>query len=192
MSRARESRWNGQSARWSVLGLLLLGCTMCAISPVHADDAKPTAVDKQTVRIVLRPDATPLETFAAEELKRYVTRLFGKEASIGTEPSDGSIALHLQVTDGSRNGATAQQIRLVPREDGLTIEGGSPQAVLWGVYELVERWGVRYLTSGDVLPAKPEPFRLPEKEIILAPNMKTRCWRLVNDLADGPRFLESR
>jgi len=58
--------------------------------------------------------------------------------------------------------------------------------VLWAVYELVERWGVRYLVHGDVLPASPGPLRFPETEIKLEPNMRTRCWRLVNDLAQGP------
>ena len=36
----------------------------------------------------------------------------------------------------------------------LIVGGGSPQATLWAVYELVERWGVRYLVDRDVLPER--------------------------------------
>ena len=34
---------------------------------------------------------------------------------------------------------------------------------LWAVYELVERWGVRYLLHGDVLPDRPVGFHLPSR-----------------------------
>ena len=37
--------------------------------------------------------------------------------------------------------------------DYIVIGGGSPVATLWAVYELVERWGVRYLIDRDVYPA---------------------------------------
>ena len=50
----------------------------------------------------------------------------------------------------------------------------------------MERWGVRFLVDGDVLPAEPADLRTPTAEIHLEPNMRVRCWRLVNDLALGP------
>ena len=79
-------------------------------------------------------------------------------------------------------------IHPVPQAGGgkAVITGGSPVAVLWGVYELAERWGVRYLVHGDVLPENPGALTLPGADIRLRPNMRTRCWRLVNDLATGP------
>ena len=56
----------------------------------------------------------------------------------------------------------------------LIIGGGSPRATLWAVYELVERWGVRYLLHGDVLPDPRGPFRLPEKDVVLEPLLRVR------------------
>src|SRR5207247_2713062 len=74
----------------------------------------------------------------------------------------------------------------VDGKPALVIGGGSPAATLWAVYELVERWGVRYLLHGDVLPEKPGPFGLPEADVILEPNLIVRQWRAVNDFACGP------
>ena len=68
----------------------------------------------------------------------------------------------------------------------MVIGGGSSVATMWAVYELVERWGVRYLIDRDVYPAKSEWSGLPDLNVVKEPNMRIRCWRLVNDLADGP------
>ena len=166
------------------MGLLLLGFAVGVAFPAWAGGMKSAGVEKRPVTIVLRPDSTPLEQHAAEELRTYFARLFEIDASVVGRAPDEGVVLYLGVAAAPE--VDDQQIRLIPQSDGLLIEGGSPRAVLWGVYDLVERWGVRYLTSGDVIPAKPGPFRLPEKEVVLTPNMKIRCWRLVNDLADGP------
>ena len=34
----------------------------------------------------------------------------------------------------------------------MILAGGSPVATMWAGYELVERYGVRYLLGGDVYP----------------------------------------
>ena len=51
----------------------------------------------------------------------------------------------------------------------MAIVGGSSAATLWGVYELVERYGVRYLLSGDVYPEKRQDFHLPEIDRVFEP-----------------------
>ncbi len=67
----------------------------------------------------------------------------------------------------------------------LVIGGGSPKATLWAVYELVERWGVRYLLHGDVLPEKPGKFRLPDRDVVLEPVLRVRQWCVGNTFANG-------
>ena len=67
----------------------------------------------------------------------------------------------------------------------LVVSGGSPRATLWTVYELVERWGVRYLLHRDVLPA-PCTFHLPNLEVVMEPTLSVRQWRVINDFACGP------
>jgi len=54
------------------------------------------------------------------------------------------------------------------------------------VYELVERWGVRYLLYGDVLPEDPGPLILPSEPIVMEPEFRVRQWRVVNDFSCGP------
>ncbi|OHB81824.1 MAG: hypothetical protein A2V98_13590 [Planctomycetes bacterium RBG_16_64_12] len=180
-------------------------CT--AFAPRDAPAAAPSGPQEPAVTIALEASASPLERFAAEELERYVEELFALDAAVATNgpcfgtngpcfarcplvpcpsvPDAGGhgIVLRLGVVE---EGLSDQGILLRPEERGLLVGGGSPRAVLWAVYELVQRWGVRYLVHGDVLPETPGPFRLPEQEVRLEPNMRTRCWRLVNDLADGP------
>jgi hypothetical protein len=68
----------------------------------------------------------------------------------------------------------------------MILGGGSPAATLWAVYELGERLGVRYLARQDLFPPKRKLDGLPDLDLVLEPNMRTRCWRLVNELADGP------
>ena len=67
----------------------------------------------------------------------------------------------------------------------MTIAGGSPAATLWAVYELVERWGVRYLLSGDVFPARRPDFVLPQIDKVFEPGLRLRWWRTMGDFAMG-------
>ena len=166
--------------------LILLGTLAQCHGIAYAADAeiRPREEQASEVTILLTPSATPLERLAAEELKRYIRELFRLEATIGAPSASTSCVFRLMVLDSSAG--SDQSILLRPEEGGLLVGGGSPRAVLCGVYELVERWGVRYLTSGDVLPEEVGPFSIPETEINLEPNIHTRCWRLVNDLAHGP------
>jgi len=68
----------------------------------------------------------------------------------------------------------------------LVIGGGSSRATLWAVYELVERWGVRYLLHGDVLLEEPGRLTLPAEDVVLEPKLRVRQWRVINDFACGP------
>ena len=87
------------------------------------------------------------------------------------EVSDQGIVLKRAVVDG---------------KPALVVGGGSPKATLWAVYELVSRWGVRYLLHGDVLPESPGTLRLPEEDVVLEPKLRVRQWRVINDFACGP------
>lgn len=75
--------------------------------------------------------------------------------------------------------------RQLGNRPALVVGGGSPKATLWAVYELAERWGVRYLLHGDVLPEHAS-FRLPEGDVVMEPALRVRQWRVINDFACGP------
>jgi len=56
---------------------------------------------------------------------------------------------------------------------------------LWGVYDLVERYGVRYLLSGDVYPEMKKEFYLPEIDQVLEPAFRERWFKTMGDFAMG-------
>jgi hypothetical protein len=136
--------------------------------------------------------------FAASELSRYLGVLF----DIRTEPA---ISCHnpdcfvflvggpstnpavRTATDSQFPRVSNQGIVLRPARDGRSfiVAGGSPQATLWAVYTLVERWGVHYLLDRDLLPKRVE-FRPPTFDLVQEPVFRIRQWRVVNEFAMGP------
>jgi len=165
----------------------------------HATSAQ---AENPSVAVVIGPSAGELERYAANELCGYLSKLFGIKARpvtsltesaqigllVGSPQTNPSVQAALG-TDGWPK-LTDQGLVLKPGRIGgksvLVIGGGSPVATLWAVYELVERWGVRYLLHGDVLPEKAGRFRLPEREVTLTPTLTVRQWRVINEHAMGP------
>ena len=151
--------------------------------------------------IVIGPDAPEMERFAASELGRYLRECFGAEVSIGREAVDSAEVLFLvgsPATNPAVRRATA--LRAFPKvsDQGLVLRrlrqrgrrsflvgGGSPRATLWSVYELAERWGVRFLLHGDVIPRR-RALWLPDVNDVIEPEFPIRQWRVVNDFACGP------
>ena len=66
--------------------------------------------------------------------------------------------------------------------------GGSSQATLWAVYELAERWGVRYLLDRDVLPAKSK-FTMPTLNVVMEPIFRVRAHPTIQDFVDSGEAL---
>ncbi len=162
--------------------------------------------NRSRVAVVIGPTADNLERFAADELCGYLDKLFGIEARPTTELPESAETI-LLVGSPKTNPAVAKVLAktawpnvsdqgIVLKRVGvdgtpgepttIVIGGGSSVATMWAVYELVERWGVRYLIDRDVVPPKREWNGLGDLDVVMEPNMRIRCWRLVNDLADGP------
>jgi len=163
--------------------------------------------------IVTGPQPDQQVRFAADELKRYVSQLFGATAVISPHalPAESVVFLDadaaglqngdrslLRESPGGHSGQKSSDpflgdeqtflLRRLTRNHGsaLAAVGGSPVATLWAVYELVEHWGVRYLLHGDIFPENAGDFHLPDVNETFSPNLRSRCWRLINDLACGP------
>jgi hypothetical protein len=163
-------------------------------------DVGPTQIVPR-VSIQVGPKADEVERYAADELASYLDKLFHipRQSLPNGEAADAILLVGSPQTNPTvaqalgKNGwpkVSDQGIVLKPLmwrgKPALVIGGGSSAATLWAAYELIERWGVRFLLSGDVLPEKPGPFGLPNAEVVLEPNLKVRQWRLVNDFACGP------
>ena len=156
------------------------------------------AIHAQNAAIVVHPDASELERYAAKELCRYIDKLYGEKIQPSTQFHKAKMAFFVaakpHIPQEARSlplpNLSKQGIFIHPFKRGdtqcLLVTGGSPVAVLWSVYELVERWGVRYLIYEDVFPKSPGKLTLPQSDIRLEPNMRIRCWRLVNVLPHGP------
>jgi len=173
-------------------GLLAL-MTQCA--SVVADEPPKVAV-------VIGEEAPELDRYAAVELCGYLEKLYGIRTTPSEKASEEAEVVIL-VGNPETNPAVAKafgteawpkltdqgivlKIASLKGKPVLVVGGGSPKATLWAVYELVERWGVRYLLHGDVLPDDAGEFRLPTEEVTLEPKLRIRQWRVLNDFACGP------
>ena len=176
--------------------LLALFVLISIAAAVESASGAPTP----SVQILIGKTADPLERFAATELEQILERLFSVSVRVTTKADKTSSATVLlgrpenhpalletvgnHWPDLSEQGLLLRRIESRPTT--LIVGGGSPVAVMWAAYELGERFGVRYLVNRDVYPDKRAWTNWPALNVIMEPNMLTRCWRLVNDLPNGP------
>jgi hypothetical protein len=149
-----------------------------------------------TPSIHICPDADELQRYAAGQLQHYLSRIFGVRALIVTTAPTGPgprFVLGLAAASHVRQAGTglpdlSPQGHLVRKIDARTmlLTGGSSAAVAWAVYELVERYGVRFLLHEDVIPDDAGPLHLPNVDLVLEPLMQRRSWRQFSELATGP------
>ena len=157
---------------------------------------------RESLRIVIGPEAPALERFAAGELQRYLRLIYGVSVPVVDDHADettpavliGSPETNPAVASSglARDWPSVSDQGIVLRGNAAqgtwAIGGGSPVATMWAVYDLVERLGVRYLLSGDVFPDDPGPLRLPDLDVHVEPVFTERVWRLMNDEPHGPEM----
>ncbi|HCN10503.1 MAG TPA: hypothetical protein DIT01_21460, partial [Lentisphaeria bacterium] len=121
-------------------------------------------------RIVIGSKPRRLVRHAAQELAQYTKQLFKHRPRIvATRRKATGITVVLDLkADGLSDQGYA--FRWIDRNT-FAIEGGAPIAVLWGVYDLVERWGVRYQLHGDILPDRPAALSFPKKTTRCEPDL---------------------
>jgi hypothetical protein len=156
-----------------------------------------TLAADDSIAVVAGPNAPEIEKFAARELCTYLNKLFGVETTPTNSAPTTAKGIFL-VGSPQTNPLIAKSDFSTPSDQGillrstrtgtqpaLIVGGGSPRASLWAVYELVERWNVRFLLHGDVLPEK-RPFTIPTLDLFKEPLLRVRQWRVVNEHAMGP------
>ena len=161
---------------------------------------QPVAGNELQVAVVVGEQAPDIERYAADQLCHYLAELYGIQVQPTTELAEPA-EIGLLVGSPTTNAAVARALESWPnvsdqgiilkraRSGGkpvLVIGGGSSRATMWAMYELVERWGVRYLLHGDVIPEKRCKFRLPDEDLVVEPSLRVRQWRVINDFACGP------
>ncbi|ACB75512.1 malectin domain-containing carbohydrate-binding protein [Opitutus terrae] len=177
---------------WFVAALLVT----TAVSTTAA--GAPTPRPDSTWTITLDPHASALERFAARELQRYVYVCSGelpKIQSAATAPADHAFVLGIAPQPLLRDGPAgpqlaAQQYRLQAEGSRdvsrIWIVGGDPLGLLYGVYRLAEKLGVRFYLHGDVIPDERalldfEPFHEEGR-----PLFSVRGLQPFHDFAEGP------
>ena len=173
----------------------------CAVAVIlFAVTVAANAKEPPRVGVVVGKNAPEIEQYAAAQLADYLQKLYGIQAQPGSSIPASSQVLFLVGTPAtntlvkhaagkafpnvSEQGIVLKGVRFRNRPS-LIVAGGSPRATLWAVYELVERWGVRYLLHGDVLPEKAGELRLPDRDVVIEPRLTVRMWRVVNEHATG-------
>lgn len=188
----------------NVTTMILIALTFIGFATPTATAKEITGVDTtdsvpESIEIVLSPKASELERFAALELQRYLKHLFNVSARVAPEPSDSADAVLLLGVSTDPGVSYLSEDRLPQLSDqgfllrntsrdgkpAMIIVGGSPRAMMWGVYELVERYGVRYLLHGDVFPPNGQRFYLPEIDRVFEPIFKARWFKTMGDFAIG-------
>eukprot|EP01006_Ploeotia_vitrea_P019533 TRINITY_DN51745_c0_g1_i1.p1 TRINITY_DN51745_c0_g1~~TRINITY_DN51745_c0_g1_i1.p1 ORF type:complete len:827 (-),score=79.76 TRINITY_DN51745_c0_g1_i1:164-2449(-) len=89
----------------------------------------------------------------------------------------------------------AEGHRLQTTEDGLIISGGSEQAILYGVYTLCEKLGIRFTLEGDIIPhgdSIPLLKELPHMDTIDQPVFPIRGLQPFHDFAEGPDWWDAQ
>ena len=159
---------------------------------------------QSSLDIVIGPAPDPILHFAAEELCGYVEQLFHVQATVRADAPKADATIFLDADPAGVKPPGKEEAFILRRFDrsgspALAAVGGSPRATLWAVYDLVERWGVRYLLRGDALPEAPGPFHLPDVDVTREPNLGIRGARLLNlfsmgleswSLADMCRYID--
>ncbi len=87
--------------------------------------------------IVCGDGADPAVRYAAEELRDYVKKLTGVELTI-----DGDEERQIVLSVGELDGVASDGFSILATEDDvLRISGTNPRGCIYGVYELLERYG---------------------------------------------------
>src|ERR1700733_1336933 len=137
------------------------------------------------VDVVIGGDAPALERFAASELCDYLAKLYRVDAFPERQLSPSPSAIFL-IGNPDTNALVKQASETKPfpkvsdqgivlrrtllnGRPALIVGGGSPRATLWAVYELVERWGVRYMADRDILPEHMAALELPDLDVVMEP-----------------------
>jgi len=117
------------------------------------DTFRITANGQPKAEIVVPTQAELPIAFAAQELQRYVKEMSGAELRVVNAASDKAaivlVSRPRQRDSQALDPREEDHYHLDVRERKLRIEGASARAVLFGVYDLLERLGCGWCVPGD-------------------------------------------
>ena len=112
--------------------------------------------------LVTGPSPSRLEKIAESELQLFWQKIYGQKLKkIAPEQAKGKSVIYLGRTDFAKAGKidfdklSDEEWQLETVGDDLIITGGRPAGTLYGVYEVLERLGVEFLSFDETLIPKP-------------------------------------
>jgi len=155
---------------------------------------------KPEASIVLGETAGDLTKYAATELQKYLRILTGAEVPIvrETEISSRPAGEALLLVGGPESNNT---LRTTPQPKGVSFSGLKPEgfvittgrlknhpalivggnddaASLYGVYDLIEQWGVTFQLTGDIIPPRRGDLTVPAIDLRKEPTFARRGFLL--------------
>lgn len=135
--------------------------------------------------------------YAAQELARVIGRITREKIMVSGVPegdSHAKIDSDTPQTSLSLKVSTAlseQEIEIVTKDGSVTIAGGSPAALLSGVYCFLEALGCLFEFSGEVLPEIQDSLAIPDMDLRHVPSFKQRGIRMhLNFVQDQSFFTQ--
>ena len=118
-------------------------------------------VERSDYTIVISPDSSPPQKYAAEELATFVEQISGVRLDVSDAPTDGPMVFvgpsaALEAVSPDIDYEVLGEEGLVIRTVGshLVLTGGRPRGTLYAVYEFLDgELGCRWYTNQDVTPA---------------------------------------
>lgn len=142
--------------------------------------------------IVVHEHATAAERYAAAELCAYISKLYNLSPLIVPQlPLDEAPSIVLgdhwpSLSLPSLEGLSDDGFMLKSLSHNcLYIAGRTARGTLYGIYELLQRWGMTFLLSGDVFPQPSLPMRLADFDETFEPTIELRGVRPMANLPEG-------
>jgi hypothetical protein len=169
------------SRQWTALLVVLVSATFCSVTlRAGAAPAKfrLTSRGQAKAEIVLNQTEAPM-VFAAQELQRYVKEMSGAElALVHSLSKKPAIILACPLfepkTEASLDPRDEEAYRLSIDAKALRIEGATPRAVLFGVYDVLERLGCGWCVPGDDSVPKKDTLELAAGSVNARPVFRYR------------------
>jgi len=183
---------------------LLLGSTLLILA---CPPGAPNVAAAPHPVIITASDASPLESLAAREVRRYVylrtgelLKIVGQDRVFASKTSaivvcNQTTARTLVATFDPVFAASVSslqpqqyQLKTIQRRTSRTllVVGGDDAGTLYGAYRLAELLGVRFHLHGDVLPDGRMPFVIPMLDEQGAPLFALRGIQPFHDFPEGP------
>src|SRR5262249_8726646 len=195
--RGAKGTENGQHGAWTSVALALAVVGIALITPSLSVAEIPLASGGEgRCALVVGTNPSELTQLAAKELSQYLKQLAGvdvprvTEAEAAAQPAGETlIALGSSAQNAiARDLAQAGQLRTAGlKPEGfvlktstwkshpvVVIAGADDAGTLYGTYDLLERLGITFRLTGDLVPAPQQNLAVPELDLRLEPAMHRR------------------